>query len=181
MAGTAPGVGEFHFAFPSDCFPRCADDTSVTIMPEERPQHWAAECNVLAEEWRVLARAYESGDRTGRARWVSGCPARAARSGVGGNRLLLMVPEPITFELLSEVTANLRNVRLGRLSEVDDLGDPQESLALALEARWSFTRPRAGHSVWSIRGSHRVLRWSAKSNLQARVVFRRRGQRRYCS
>ena len=43
--------------------------------------------------------------------------------------MLLMVPEPIAFELRSEVTANLRNVRLGRLSEVDDLSGPQESLA----------------------------------------------------
>ena len=42
---------------------------------------------------------------------------------------LLMVPEPITFELWSEVTSNLRNVGMGRLSEIDELGDPQESLA----------------------------------------------------
>ena len=42
--------------------------------------------------------------------------------------MLLMVPEPITFELRSGVTANLRNVRLDCLSEIDDRGDPQQSL-----------------------------------------------------
>ena len=40
-----------------------------------------------------------------------------------------MVPEPITSELWSEVTSNLRTVRMDRLSEIDGSGDPQESLS----------------------------------------------------
>ena len=52
---------------------------------------------------------------------------RATWGGVGGNRMLLKVPEPITSELWPEVTGDLRNVRLGRLSEVDARGDPQQS------------------------------------------------------
>ena len=43
--------------------------------------------------------------------------------------MLLMVPGPITFELRSGVTANLRNVRLDCLSEIDECGDPRQSLA----------------------------------------------------
>ena len=54
---------------------------------------------------------------------------RAACGGVGGNRLLLLVPEPITSELRLEVTSNLRNVRLGRMSGIDESGDSQESLS----------------------------------------------------
>ena len=83
----------------------------------------------MVEEWKGLARASEDGGRTGRARWVSGCPVRAACGGVGGNRSLLLVPEPITSELWSEVTSILRNVRMDRLSEIDESGDPQESLS----------------------------------------------------
>ena len=64
LGGSAPGVGECHYAFPPDCFPWPADDGSFTIMPEARPQEWATKCNALVEEWKVLARAYESGDRT---------------------------------------------------------------------------------------------------------------------
>ena len=64
LAGTAPGVGGYHYAFPSDCFPRYAGDRSFAITPEGRPQEWATKCNALVEEWKVLARAYESGDRT---------------------------------------------------------------------------------------------------------------------
>ena len=41
--------------------------------------------------------------------------------------MLLMVPEPITFELRSGATANLLNVRLDCLSEIDGRGDPQQS------------------------------------------------------
>ena len=68
--------------------------------------------------------------------------------------MLLMVPEPITFELRSEVTANLRNVRLDRLAEVGDLGDPQQSLALRAK------QPSAGG---------RMVVYSSKSGTQ-RVV-----------
>ena len=60
---------------------------------------------------------------------MSGCPVCAACGGVGGKRLLLLVPEPITSELWLEVNANLRNVKLARLSEVDEVGDSQESLS----------------------------------------------------
>ena len=68
--------------------------------------------------------------------------------------MLLMVPEPITFELRSEVSANLRNVRLGRLPEVDDLGDPQHSFVSRAK------QPSAGG---------RMVVYSSKSGTQ-RVV-----------
>ena len=60
---------------------------------------------------------------------MSGGPLRAAVSGAGGNRLFLVVPEPITAELWRAATGNLRNVEMARLSEIDRIGDAQVSLA----------------------------------------------------
>ena len=60
---------------------------------------------------------------------MSGGPVRAAIGGVGGNRWLLMVPEPVSAEAWRAVTGNLRNVKMTRLSEVDRIGDAQVSLA----------------------------------------------------
>ena len=60
---------------------------------------------------------------------MSGGPVRAGIGGVGGNRWLLMAPEPIPAELWRSVSGNLRNVKMTRVAEVDRLGDAQVSLA----------------------------------------------------
>ena len=62
-----------------------------------------------------------------------------------------MAPGPITSELRSEVTSNLRNVRLGRMSEVDESGDPQEALSRRAK------QPSAGGQV---------VVYSSKSGMQ---------------
>ena len=62
------------------------------------------------------------------AHWVAGCPVRASCGGVGGNRLLLLTPELVSWALWMEVSSNLRNVNFASLAEVDKLNDPQESL-----------------------------------------------------
>ena len=54
---------------------------------------------------------------------------RAAIGGIGGNRWLLMAPEPIPAELWRSAPGNLRNVKMTRLSEIDRAGDAQTSLA----------------------------------------------------
>ena len=51
-----------------------------------------------------------------------------ACGGVGGNRLLLMAPEPVSWDLWLAVSSNLRNVNFASLAEVDKLGMPLESL-----------------------------------------------------
>ena len=54
---------------------------------------------------------------------------RAAIGGVGGNRWLLMVPEPIPADLWRSVSGNLRNVKLTCLSDVNRDGNAQSPLA----------------------------------------------------
>ena len=49
--------------------------------------------------------------------------------GVGGNRLLLMAPEPVSWATWLTASSNLRNVIRASLAEVDKLDDPPESLA----------------------------------------------------
>ena len=49
--------------------------------------------------------------------------------GVGGDRLLLMTPEPVSWDIWLAVLSNLRNVNFASLAEVDKLGAPLESLS----------------------------------------------------
>ena len=58
-----------------------------------------------------------------------GCPARVACGGVDGNRLLLMAPEPVSWDLWLAVSSNLRDVNFASLAEVGKLGMPLESLS----------------------------------------------------
>ena len=129
LAGTAPGVGEYHYAFPSDCFAWSARDRSFIIVSGTEGEDWSRACSKMVNEWEELERSYIDGDTTVHARWMSGGPVRAAIGGIGGNRWLLMVPEPITAELWRAVSGNLRNVKLTRLSDIDGAGDADASLA----------------------------------------------------
>ena len=52
-----------------------------------------------------------------------------ACGGVDGNRLLLMAPEPVSWDLWLAVSSNLRDVNCASLSEVGKLGMPLESLS----------------------------------------------------
>ena len=116
LAGTAPGVGECHYAFPSDCFARSARDRSFIIAPDAADEDWAHACPRAVDERDDLERAYMQGDHSVQTRWMSGGPVRAAIGGAGGNRWFPMAPEPITAELRRTVSCNLRNVRMTRLS-----------------------------------------------------------------
>ena len=84
-------------------------------------------CETLVNECKSLGRANARGVRGGHARWVSGFPVRAPCGGVGGNRLLLLTLEPVSWGLWLEVSSNLRNVNFASLAEVDRLNDPPES------------------------------------------------------
>ena len=129
LAGTAPGIGECHYAFPSDCFAWSARDRSFIIVPGAEGEDWPRACSKMIDEWQELEQAYARGDATVQARWMSGGPVRAAIGGIGGNRWLLMVPEPISADLWGSVSGNLRNVKLTCLSEIDRDGNAQLSLA----------------------------------------------------
>ena len=83
----------------------------------------------MADEWQETEQAFSRGESAVQARWMSGGPVRAAIGGVGGNRWVLMAPEPITAELWRSVSGNLRNVKLTCLSDVDRDGNAQSSLA----------------------------------------------------
>ena len=95
----------------------------------------------MVDEWNELERAFTQGDHAAQARWMSGGPVRAAIGGVGGNRWLLMAPEPVSAELRRSVSGNLRNVKMTRLAEVDRIGDAQASLAQRAE------QPSAGGAM----------------------------------
>ena len=129
FAGAAPNAGESHYAFPSDCLPWPTRNGNFVIDAEVSPEDRDETRGKLAADWKGLDSAYASGDRVGHAGWVPGCPVRAACGGVGGNRLLLLTPEPVAWEFWSAVTANLRNVNLASFERVDGLGDPLESLS----------------------------------------------------
>ena len=129
LAGAAPGIGECHFACPSDCFAWSARNRSFIIAQSVPDEDWVRECSRVVDEWNDHERGYTQGDHSAQAQWMSGGPLRAAVGGVGGNRWLLMAPEPITAELWRSVTGNLRNVKMARLSEVDRIGDARVPLA----------------------------------------------------
>ena len=76
-----------------------------------------------------LDRRFANGDNAGYVRWFTGCPVRAMAGGVGGNRLLLMVPEPASWATWLTASSNLRNVNRASLAEVDKSDDPSGSLA----------------------------------------------------
>ena len=88
-----------------------------------------ATCSTLAREWKGLENAFVRGELFGYARRIPGCPARVSSGGVAGNRLLLLTPEPVSWELRNAATSNPRNVRLASMAAVDMLKSQMESLA----------------------------------------------------
>ena len=129
FAGSAPDVGEYHYAFPSDCLPWSTRAGSFVVEAPPPQEDAPTACAALAEERSRLGRSFATGDRSGHARWFTGRPARVMAGGVGGNRVPLIVPEPAALATWLSVASNLRNVNLASLDEVDKLGDPSESLA----------------------------------------------------
>ena len=80
-------------------------------------------------EWKNCESASMRGEPSGYARWIPGCPIRVSLGGVGGNRLLVLTPEPASRELWAGVTSHHRNVRSASLVAVDESKSPTESLA----------------------------------------------------
>ena len=93
------GFGECHFAFPSDCF-SCATSDGVFVTGDEvsEPDRESVSMT-LVREWKCFERMLMRGDSDGYARRFPGCPVRVSLGGVGGNRLLLLTPEPASREL----------------------------------------------------------------------------------
>ena len=81
LGGAAPGVGERHFAFPSDCLPWPTRQGLFVIEKEIRPEDRSAAREDLANEWKSLDVEYVRGVRTGHARWAPGCPAHSPLEG----------------------------------------------------------------------------------------------------
>ena len=129
LAGTKPGVGERHFAFPSDCCPWSTSDGMFVTGNEVSETDREAVCSTLAGEWKNFEGAFVRGETSGYARRIPGRPVRVSLGGVGGNRLLVLTPEPASWELRAKVTSNHRNVRLASFVAVDELKSPKGSLA----------------------------------------------------
>ena len=83
----------------------------------------------LARERRNLEDAFMRGEWPGYAWWIPGCPVRVSFGGVGGNRLLVLTPEPASLEFRTAVTSNRRDVRLASFVAADELKSQTESLA----------------------------------------------------
>ena len=107
MGGTAPGVGESHFAFPSDSFTWSCRGSFFDVRDELSVDAGQDVCAQLVVELRRL----EAGDKSKVARWVSGRPVRISVGGVGGARMLGMTPEPVLFSAFQAVVGNHRNVK----------------------------------------------------------------------
>ena len=54
LAGTAPNVGEFHYAVPADCLPRPTRDGSFAIDSAVMADDLVETCETLANEWSAL-------------------------------------------------------------------------------------------------------------------------------
>ena len=158
FAGTAPNVGEYHCAFPSDCLPWSTCNGFFVIGAAVSPGSLVETCETLVKGRKGSGRAYAHGVRGGHARWVPGCPVRVSGGGVGGYRLLLLAPGPVSWNLWLAVPPNLRNVNFASLAEVDRLGEPLE--ALSRRAKQKFPRgttngapknsaPRMVNPTWS--------------------------------
>ena len=61
LGGAAPGVGERHFAFPSDCLPWPTRQGLFVIEKEIRPEDRSAAREDLANEWKSLDVEYVRG------------------------------------------------------------------------------------------------------------------------
>ena len=53
-AGVALGVGEVHYAFASDCFPRPAEDGSLDVRSKVNDRGRENVCKDLVSEWKAL-------------------------------------------------------------------------------------------------------------------------------
>ena len=162
LAGTAPDVGEYHYAFPSDCFPWSSTDGMFVMDDEVSDAGREAVCSTLASDWRNLESAYARGESAGCARWVPGCPVRVPLGGVGGNRLLVLTPEQAPWDLRYAVTSNHRNARLASMVAVAKLESPTKSLAQRAE------QPAAGGNIWVYSPNDRSARelpsmWSPRT------------------
>ena len=129
VAGSAPGVGERHFAFPSDCCPWSTSDGMFVTGNEVPETDREAVCSTLAGEWKNFEGAFVRGETSGYARRIPGRPVRVSLGGVGGNRLLVLTPEPASRDLWAAATSNHRNVRLASFVAVDEMKSPTESSA----------------------------------------------------
>ena len=127
FAGTAPNLGEYLFALPSDCMPCSSRNGFFAIGASVPPDGVAESCASLVKEWRSLVRAHARGVRGGHARWLPGCHGRVSCGGVGGSRLLLLTPAPVSWDLWLGVSPNLRSANFASLAEVDKSDDPAES------------------------------------------------------
>ena len=75
LAGTVTGIGECHFAFPSDCFARSARNRSFIIAPGATSEDWDRACSRVVGERNDQERAYVQGDHSPKTRWMSGGPS----------------------------------------------------------------------------------------------------------
>ena len=81
----------------------------------------------MVDGWRQLEEQYSRGAISGVARLVVGRPVRFAIGGVGSNRLLVLTPEPVAWQLRCFGTGNHRNAKFPSLAEVDKRCVPLES------------------------------------------------------
>ena len=127
LVGTAPGTGEAHYAFTSDCFPRGSADGAFIArkkVADERPKE-ARQPSV--DGWQELESSYARQTTSGVARWVAGCPARASIGGVGGHRMLVSTAEPVWWKTWCSAIGNHQDVHLASLQAADDRKSPADS------------------------------------------------------
>ena len=68
FAGTAPNVGEYHYAFPSDCLPWATRNGFFAIECAVSSDDLMETCETLVNEMKSLGRADARGVRGGHAR-----------------------------------------------------------------------------------------------------------------
>ena len=103
MVGTAPGVGESHFVFPSDCFEWSRRDNAFDARDEVGVDDRERVCAELASEWKRSEVDWGAREKPNVARCVPGCPVRAS--------ILGMTPEPALRSTCEGMVAARQDVR----------------------------------------------------------------------
>ena len=86
VGGTAPGLGEKHYAFAPECIARAPPNGSFAAQGSAPDEFREEARQELVGEWAQPEMSYAQGMTSGPAQWVADCPVRFSVGGVSGNR-----------------------------------------------------------------------------------------------
>lgn len=110
-ADAAPGVGESHVAFPSDCFGWSCREGAFDARDPAYCDDLERTCTELVAEWKQLKCEWSTGNKSRAAPGVPGCVVRVAIGGARGHRFLGVAPEPAPWPARADMVCDHQSVR----------------------------------------------------------------------